>query len=250
MAIFRRSRRYKPYRPFRPTRRRLKKLLLLLAAVFILHQLLAGFVLVTLKVESSAMRPQYLPGHRVAAVPLWYGFQLPLSRRRVRISGPGRGDLVVVRPPYAEEGSIPDRILGPVFRFFTGQKRGSPLDRRQGWENDFVVKRIIALPGDSVRIRSGEAFVRPRGTPDFVSEFSISLARYDISLEDLPPGWRPEDPLGGLFDDLTLGEGEYFVLGDNRSASTDSRFWGPVPENRIFARVLFRFWPLRGAKKA
>ncbi len=249
MAIFRSSRRFESYRDTHPVFRKARRILFFLFAVFLLHQIVVTFVIVSFKIESAAMSPLYKPGFRIVASPLWYGITMPFGGHKIRLARPGRGDLVVVVPPYADEGSLLDRALAPVLRFVTGQKKGSPLEKRREWENDFVVKRIIALPGDTVRVRSGEAFVRPQGTPDFVSEFSISLARYDIIREGLPEGWRPEDPLGGVFEDITLGEGEYYVLGDNRPGSTDSRLWGPVAEGRIAARVLLRYWPLGSAKK-
>jgi signal peptidase I len=111
------------------------------------------------------------------------------------------------------------------------------------------MKRVIALPGDTVRIRRMEAFVRPKGTPDFVSEFSLSFTRYDIHKDPLPEGWVETDPLGGGMDELVLKEDEYFLMGDNRSVSTDSRLMGPVSKNRLYAKVLVRYWPFGKLKK-
>ena len=88
-------------------------------------------------------------------------------------------------------------------------------------ERDFV-KRVIGLPGDTVEIQRGTVIVN-----------SIPLNEPYITRRDT-----------GTMGRITVPENGYFVLGDNRRGSNDSRNWGSVPIDNIIGRALVTFWPL------
>lgn len=92
----------------------------------------------------------------------------------------------------------------------------------------FFIKRVIGLPGETVEIADGDITIFSKDYPD-----GLKLNEPYI------------DEANKKTDDLTvvLGKGEYFVLGDNRLGSLDSRAWGPVPEKLIVGRPLVRLLP-------
>lgn len=91
-------------------------------------------------------------------------------------------------------------------------------------DRDFI-KRIMAVPGETVEIRNGVVLVN--GQP--LSEpFIANMAAYSW-----PAGGRPQ----------TVPQGQYFVLGDNRNNSSDSHVWGYVPADQIIGRALVSYWP-------
>jgi len=90
------------------------------------------------------------------------------------------------------------------------------------------VKRVIAEEGDYVRITDGRVYVN------------------DVPVDDayVPPQFRSHDDYGPRLID----EGYYFVMGDHRNNSSDSRHWGLVPKRYIIGRVQLRWWPIRDAR--
>jgi signal peptidase I len=94
-----------------------------------------------------------------------------------------------------------------------------PLDPTKSY-----IKRVIGMPGDEVEVRRGEVFVN--GTP--LDEPYISPEYRDRR------SYPPE----------TVEPGYYYVLGDHRNQSNDSRMWGFVPEKYIYGKAVFRYWPM------
>jgi signal peptidase I len=90
------------------------------------------------------------------------------------------------------------------------------------------VKRVIAEEGDTVRIVDGQVYVN------------------DVPLKDdfVPPEFRSHDDWGPQ----VIPEGYYFVMGDHRNNSSDSRHWGMVPKKYIIGKVQLRWWPLPDAR--
>jgi len=221
-------------------------LLRVVVAAFIVWLLVSRFLASTWAVESVSMRPALEPSDRVVVSLLAYGPRLPFTSLRLPGLGqPRRGDLVVVEPPYA--GSTPAwrRLLEPVAGFFTGQRVTLARDLEGGRVNRFVVKRVIGVPGDTVRLQYFAALVRPRGASDFTPEAQLIREPFERLVEFAPANWEPSLPFSGSAADITLGTDEYYVLGDNRTSSSDSRSWGPLDGARIVGRVVFRYWPPR-----
>jgi len=117
------------------------------------------------------------------------------------------------------------------------------------------VKRVIGVPGDRVRLINKQVFVN--GTPlkepyAHFSRPSNDLFRDSFPRLDVTPGETPEwwIQLRKLVEDgqLIVPEGHYFVMGDNRDDSYDSRYWGFVPQANIIGRPLLIYWSVRDAE--
>lgn len=95
----------------------------------------------------------------------------------------------------------------------------------------FFLKRIIGVPGDTVSIKDGKVF--------------ITNAAYPKGFQLIEPYHVQKTYPAGQYSNVTLKADEYFVMGDNRSGSSDSRTWGIVPKEDIVGHALFRLFPIR-----
>ncbi|QQS20855.1 MAG: signal peptidase I [Candidatus Moraniibacteriota bacterium] len=142
------------------------------------------------------------------------------------------GEYLLIREFGYKETSL---ALGAkeIFRVRPSREleRGDPVVfRPPGITGQYFIKRVIGLPGETVEVVGSRVRVRNKENPDgfFVDERQYLLPSVKTLGEK----------------SFTLTENEYFVLGDNRTASRDSRSFGPVSKDRVTGKVLLRAWPL------
>jgi signal peptidase I len=185
-------------------------------------------------IPSGSMRPTLLEGDYLFVSKYSYGysrhslpFSLPLISGRVFFHEPDRGDVAVFK---------------------------QPLDNKTDY-----IKRIIGLPGDRIQVKggrlyiNGEAVIRQR-IEDFLQPgLGNTVHRATQYIEILPNNRRHlilEETDNGSADDtraFTVPAGFYFVMGDNRDNSNDSRIIGPVPKENLVGRAEILFFSVKGA---
>jgi signal peptidase I len=221
------------------------RLLRLVIVLIVLYFVVSGLLLDTYEVGSVAMEPQATPGDRLLATSLLYGAYFPAVEWRLpAFRVPRRGDIVSVSPPFMAETGLLRRTGSALLDIPLGRRSANPLDDEQKWAS-MTIRRIIGVPGDTVRMDDFTFYVRTAEGEPFVNEFELSRRSYDVRVDELPSGWRASHPFSGEMDEVTLGPDQYFVAGDNRVVALDSRDYGPVGRNDIRSTVLMRYWPFR-----
>ncbi len=178
--------------------------------------LLRGFIVEPFRIPSGSMLPSLYIGDFILVNKFAYGIKVPvLNKKIIDISEPERGDVVVFRYP-----------------------RDPSLD---------YIKRVIGLPGDHIAYYNKVLYVNSKPVMrDFVGQYKgpgqtfaneyvekLPNAEHEILL--LPA--RPNNLQG----EYIVPQGMYFVMGDNRDNSNDSRVWGPVPQENLLGKA-FMIW--------
>ena len=184
--------------------------------------ILRSFVAEPFRIPSSSMMPSLLIGDFILVNKFAYGLRLPITNQKFLPTGePERGDVVVFRPPHH-----PD----------------------QDW-----IKRVIGLPGDTIAYRDHVLTVNGKPVADreigrYIGQGKgAEMTGATLAEEQLPGRPHPiltrEDlPFMMQGDgEWTVPEGSYFVMGDNRDNSEDSRFWGTLPEANLRGKA-FLIW--------
>ena len=118
-------------------------------------------------------------------------------------------------------------IIDELSYYFKDPVRGSAVVFKYPKDpSKYFIKRIIGLPGETVSIKSGKVTIintnHPKGLA--LDESYVKLVKDETA-------------------DYVLSDDQYFVMGDNRLQSSDSRIWGPVPADNLIGRPIVRFWP-------
>jgi len=191
--------------------------------VLLLVLVFRGFIFEPFRVPSNSMMPTLLTGDFILVNKFDYGLRLPiLNSKIIDFSKPERGDVIVFRYPNYEHSA--------------------------GYSGVDFIKRVVALPGDTISYEKDQLTVngetvdyRKIGSYEGIDSGKamsgyrhirekINEADHDILLH--PLGYSRE------LSKTTVPEGHYFVMGDNRPHSSDSRFWGYVPESYILGKAI------------
>lgn len=127
-------------------------------------------------------------------------------------------------------------IIDEISFRFRGPQRGEIVVFRSPYNwHDYYIKRIIGLPTERIVIKDGEIYI-------YNEKFKDGIKLDELGY--LEPGVKTPGEI-----DLTLSQEKYFVLGDNRNSSLDSRSFGPISKNQIIGRAWLRGWPIDRIKK-
>lgn len=223
-------------------RRRVARRLGFLLLFFVCYELISGLFLESYAMKSTAMSPTVLPGDKFLATPLAFGPRT-LFGKLPGLSRPERGDIVIVEPNYARRIGVWEMLLDSFVRFVTFQLVSPARGGSDSMFSALTLQRVIGLPGDSIEMDDFVFKVKPAGSDQSLTEFELSSRPYDISHEDAPDSWREDLPGSGHMVAHVLAKNEYFLAGDARSSSSDSRLWGPSRIVRFRGKALLRYWP-------
>ncbi len=194
---------------------RVKTMLELVATIAVaigLVLVIEALVVKPYSIPTGSMRPTLAPKQRILVNRL--------------DTHPGIGDVVVFHPPHGgvltadqcgngEQGFDPD-----------GDPMAQPCDRPLAGEStQTFVKRVVGLPGDVLRIRDGHVIRNGKPEPDSYIKACGKAAECTFSRS------------------IRVPAGDYYMMGDNRGNSDDSRYWGPVPQRYIIGVAFFTYWP-------
>ena len=201
----------------------------LVVGLFILTFIAQNFVIPSGSMEPTLLIGDHLVVDRLTLAPPAHWMPL------VRYREPRRGDIIVFIKPVISPGDP----VGPD---------GKP-------QYLFLVKRCIGIPGDHLQLRNGIVIIngvaqsQPYAQPTTSANFNQFLDDFPSvppsDMEDTTESWDVAFSKYIQNGDLVVPPGHYFMMGDNRHNSLDSRFWGFVPRANIIGRPLFNYWSFK-----
>lgn len=155
---------------------------------------------------------------------------------------PDRGDVVFITRNWQKNDNTFEKIINMMVKLFTFQQ--VQLTESKKISGKPCLRRVMAVPGDTIYMKDFILYIKPEMQNQYLTEFELIKKKYDIHIYSVPVGWNEAGSIGN-FDEITLGQGQYFVLADNRVEATDSRIWGCVPQENIEGKALLQYFPFR-----
>jgi signal peptidase I len=182
------------------------ELVVIVAVALGLALAIQAFLVKPFRIPSESMEPTLQVGQRVL-----------VDRVSPRFGDPERGEVMVFKPPRgADEDVCGAREQRPE------QPCAAPTKERS--DTNFI-KRVVGVPGDRLKVIEGRVYINgKRQNEPFITP-SESCDTCNLTQE------------------ITVPPGHFFMMGDNRGNSDDSRVWGPVPKKWIIGGAFFTYWP-------
>jgi len=187
----------------------LLELVVIVATALLLALLIQAFLVKPYRIPSGSMLPTLHVNQRVL-----------VNRIGMHFDSPRVGQIIVFHPPKNFDQGCADPTQGP------DEPAAQACDVAQAApSSQTFIKRLVGLPGDRIRIVNGHVIRNGVREPD----------SYTVACQ------------GGSACNLTqtikIPAGDYYMMGDNRPDSEDSRYWGPVPRKWIIGRAILTYWP-------
>jgi signal peptidase I len=170
-----------------------------------------AFVVKPYKIPSGSMEPTLHIGQRIL-----------VDRLAMDFSSPGVGAIAVFHPP-ADYTSCTDPRQGANVAGNPNARACDVGDTKESSQT--FVKRVVGVGGDHLQIRNGHVIRNGKQEKD----------PYIVPCNDVP--------ICNFSGTIIVPKGDYYMMGDNRPDSEDSRFWGPIPESWIIGTAFFTYWP-------
>jgi signal peptidase I len=186
------------------------ELVVIVAVALGLALLIQAFLVKPYRIPSGSMEPTLKVGQRVL-----------VNRIGNNFGNPSIGDIVVFHPPKGAADSSADCGDHTINKDTTA----CPLAINQEDTSTNFIKRLVAGPGDTIFIRNGHLYRNGKREKD---SYIMPCEGGDVC---------------DLHTPVKIPAGHYFMMGDNRGASDDSRFWGAIPRSWIIGKAFFTYWP-------
>ena len=168
-----------------------------------------------LGIQAFLVKPFRIPSESMVPT-LQIGQRVLVDRVSKNFSDYGRGDILVFKPPAGADTS--------VCGVEKAETTPCPKPTSDRSDTNFI-KRVVAVGGDRIKVLGGHVYIDGERQSEPFARFSDSC---DIC--NLP-------------DEIRVPKGYYFMMGDNRGASADSRVWGPIPKDWVIGQAFATYWP-------
>lgn len=170
---------------------------------------------VALGIQAFLVKPFRIPSESMVPT-LEVGQRVLVNRLGEHFGDPERGDVMVFKPPKGADDGMCD-VSHPA-------EQPCPRSTPGKSETNFI-KRVVGLPGERLSVRAGRVYINGK-----LQKEPFIKPDAQCALCNMP-------------DPIVIPAGQYYMMGDNRGASADSREWGPVPKDNFIGNAFATYWP-------